>query len=118
MIEAEAQQAAGDPSSAVATLNAARTTVTGLAPLTDPGTPGAEIDQIFRERAFWFFSTGHRLGDLRRLIRQYQRSADSVFPTGSWHKGGNYGGDVNIPVPQAELNNPNVPAALCTDRNA
>ncbi|HEY7232963.1 MAG TPA: hypothetical protein VH539_02385 [Gemmatimonadaceae bacterium] len=118
MIEAEAQQAAGDPASAVATLNAARTTVTGLAPLTDPGTPGAEIDQIFRERAFWFFSTGHRLGDLRRLIRQYQRSADSVFPTGSWHKGGNYGGDVNIPVPQAELNNPNVPAALCTDRNA
>ncbi|HKW09864.1 MAG TPA: RagB/SusD family nutrient uptake outer membrane protein [Gemmatimonadaceae bacterium] len=118
MIEAEAQQAAGNPAAAITTLNTARATLTGLAPLTDPGTPAAQIDQIFRERAFWFFSTGHRLGDLRRLIRQYQRSADSVFPTGAWHKGGNYGTDVNIPVPQAELNNPNVPQALCTDRNA
>jgi hypothetical protein len=117
MIEAEAQQAAGDPAAAIATLNAARATITALTPLTDPGTPAAEVDQIFRERAFWFFSTGHRLGDLRRLIRQYQRSADSVFPTGPWPKGGNYGSDVNIPVPQAELNNPNLPA-LCTDRNA
>jgi hypothetical protein len=119
MIEAEAQQAAGAPGTAVATLNAARTTVTGLAALTDPGTAGAEVDQIFRERAFWFFSTGHRLGDLRRLIRQYNRLPDAVFPVGPWHKGGNYGGDVNIPVPQAELNNPNVPSnQICIDRNA
>jgi starch-binding outer membrane protein, SusD/RagB family len=118
MIEAEAQQAAGDPAGAIATLNAARATVTGLAPLTDPGTTSAEIDQIFRERAFWLFSTGHRLGDLRRLIRQYGRSADTVFPIGPWHKGGNYGTDVNIPIPQAEQNNPNVPANTCLDRNA
>jgi hypothetical protein len=119
MIEAEAQQAAGDPTAAVATLNAARATVAGLAPLTDPGNTATEIDQIFRERAFWLFSTGHRLGDLRRLIRQYGRTADSVFPIGPWHKGGNYGGDVNIPVPQAELNNPNVPSnQVCIDRTA
>jgi enamine deaminase RidA (YjgF/YER057c/UK114 family) len=119
MIEAEAQQAAGNFPAALATLNAVRTTVTGLAPLTDPGTDPARIDLIFRERAFWMFSTGHRLGDLRRLIRQYGRSAESVFPTGPWHKSGNYGTDVNIPVPQAELNNPNVKAdQICLDRNA
>src|SRR5690242_9743722 len=118
MIEAEAQQVTS-PATAVATLNAARATVTGLAPLTDPGTAAAEIDQIFRERAFWFFSTGHRLGDLRRLIRQYGRLPDAVFPIGPWHKGGNYGSDVNIPLPQAELNNPNVPSnQICIDRNA
>jgi hypothetical protein len=34
-----------------------------------------------------------------------------------WHKGGNYGTDVNMPVPQAELNNPNVDQA-CLNRNA
>ena len=119
LIEAEAAQAAGNPAAAITALNAARATVTGLAPLTDPGTDAARVDLIFRERAFWMFSTGHRLGDMRRLIRQYGRSADTVFPIGPWHKGGNYGTDVNIPVPQAELNNPNLPSGqTCLDRNA
>jgi hypothetical protein len=53
------------------------------------------------------------------LIRQYGRAANTVFPTGGWHKGGNYGTDVNLPNPQAEENNPNVPAGhTCLDRNA
>jgi hypothetical protein len=56
---------------------------------------------------------------MRRLIRQYNRTAATVFPVGTWHKGGNYGTDMNFPVPQAELNNPNVPAGqTCMDRNA
>ena len=120
MIEAEAQLKAGQPAAALATLNAARTTVTGLAPLTDAGTEAARVDQLFRERAFWMFSTGHRTGDLRRLIRQYSRTAGSVFPTGQWHKGGNYGADVTVPIPQAEQNNPNIGSgnAACIDRNA
>lgn len=119
MIEAEAQLKAGDPVASLASLNAARATVTGLAPLTDAGSQTAREDQLLRERAFWFFSTGHRLGDLRRLIRQYGRTSESVFPTGAWHKGGNYGPDVNIPVPQAEENNPNVTSgATCIDRKA
>ena len=120
MIEAEAAQAAGNPGAMITALNAARATVAGLAPLTDPGTDAARVDLIFRERAFWMFSTGHRLGDMRRLIRQYGRSADTVFPIGPWPKGGNYGPDINIPVPQAELNNPNLPSSgeTCLDRNA
>jgi hypothetical protein len=122
MIEAEAAQAAGNPGLAIQKLNQARTEggVAGLpATLTDPGTDAARVDLIFRERAFWMFSTGHRLGDLRRLIKFYNRPAESVFPTGAWHKGGNYGTDVNFPVPQAEQNNPNLPnGQSCTDRNA
>jgi hypothetical protein len=116
MIEAEAQLAA-NPDSARAVLNVARATVTGLAPLTDAGTFEARLDQLFRERAFWFFSRGHRVGDLRRLIRQYERVEDDVFPTGTWHKGGDYGNDVNVPIPQAELNNPNVEQS-CLTRDA
>jgi len=120
MIEAEAQLAAGNTAGALATLNAARTTVTGLAPLADAGTTDARVNQLFRERAMWLFGRGYRLGDMRRLIRQYGRSAAAVFPVGVWHKGGNYGTDVNFPVPQAELNNPNLPsgANTCLDRNA
>ena len=119
LIEAEAQLKAGQAATAIATLNAARATVTGLAPLTDPGTDAARVDLLFRERAFWMFSTGHRTGDLRRLVRQYGRPATAVFPTGNWHKGGTYGTDVNVPIPQAELNNPNLQSeTTCIDRVA
>jgi hypothetical protein len=117
LIEAEAQLRAANPDSALAILNAARTTVTGLAPLTAAATDSARVQQLFRERAFWLFGRGHRVGDLRRLIRQYQRAANTVFPTGTWHKGGNYGTDVNMPIPQAELNNPNVEQS-CLRRDA
>ena len=48
-------------------------TNTTLAALADPGTPAAREDLMFRERAFWLFGTGHRLGDMRRMIRQYGR---------------------------------------------
>lgn len=103
-------------------LNQARTEggVAGLpATLADPGTDPARVDLLFRERAFWLFGRGHRVGDMRRLIRQYSRTPDTVFPTGNWHKGGQYGTDVNFPVPQAERNNPNLPQgeSTCTDRN-
>jgi hypothetical protein len=119
LIEAEAQLRAGNAASALTTLNAARATVDGLAPLDDAGTAQARVDQLFRERAFWLFGSGHRVGDMRRMIRQYGRSADTVFPTGEWHKGGNYGTDVTIPVPLAESNNPNVPSSdTCLNRNA
>ena len=117
LIEAEAQLPT-DPGAALVTLNTARATVPGLVDLTDPGTPDGRVDQLFRERAFWMFGTGHRVGDLRRLIRQYGRTAGTVFPTGPWHKGGNYGGDVNFPVPLAEANNPNVAQGqTCMNRN-
>ena len=115
-IEAEALLRAGDNAGFLAKLNALRAGVTGLAPLADAGSAAARQDQLFRERAYWLFSTGHRLGDLRRLIRQYGRSQATLFPVGPFAEGGTYGTDVNLPVPQAERNNPNFQG--CLDRNA
>jgi len=115
LIEAEAKLQANDATYLDA-LNALRTRVAGLAPLTDPGTVAARQDLLFRERAFWLFSTGHRLPDMRRLLRApYNRTQDQVFPTGPFIKGGSYGTDVNFPVTQAEENNPNFHG--CIDRN-
>jgi len=88
----------------------------GLDPLAAPGTQEEGVDLLFSERAFWMFATGHRLGDMRRLIRQYGRAAETVFPSGTYIKGGSYGSDVNLPIPQEEGNNPN--SVGCLDRNA
>ncbi|HKW48672.1 MAG TPA: hypothetical protein VJN70_14585 [Gemmatimonadaceae bacterium] len=138
LIEAEASlkaSAGADASGMLTILNALRTTPIQLvAPsptssgthpglttpvmttLTDPGTPDSRLDLLFREKAFWTFSRGQRLGDMRRLIRQYGRTADNVFPVGDHYRGGTYGGDVNLPITTAEKNgNPNF--SQCTDRN-
>ena len=104
LIQAEAQLAAGNTTGWLNTLNALRTPAMGA--LTDPGTPAGRVDLMFRERAFWLWLTAHRLGDMRRLVRQYDRTASSVFPTGPYSQGGNYGDDVSLPIPFEELNNP------------
>ena len=113
LIEAEAQLKAGSAGQALTTLNTLRSGVTGLAPLTS-----ADVPTLFRERAFWLFGTGHRLGDLRRLVRQYNFATDAVYPTGSYWKGGTYGNDVVLPIPQAEENNPNFDRAACVTTQA
>jgi hypothetical protein len=111
LIEAEAALRAGDNVTWLAKLNAARATRTTpplLPPLTDPGNQAARENLTFYERGFWFWGLGHRLGDLRRLIRHYGRAPESTFPTGTYHKGGNYGTDYNIPISFEETNNPKV----------
>jgi hypothetical protein len=118
LIQAEAALRAGDAGTSLATLDALRQSgaQTPLAPLTDPGTEAGRVDLLFGERAFWLYLTSHRLGDLRRLVRQYGRDPESVFPTGEYHKSGNYGTDVNFPVSGDERNNPNF--TECIDRSA
>ena len=85
MIEAEAllQPADAPAGDWLAPLNAARATLS-LDALTDPGTAEGRIDLLFRERAFWFFLEGHRLGDYRRLVRQYNRLPTTVYATGPY----------------------------------
>jgi hypothetical protein len=87
----------------------------------DETAAGGALKLLFNERARWLWLTAHRLGDMRRLIRQYGQAADSVFPSGAYFKSQipNYGADVNFPIPVTEQNNPNLPsgAITCLDRN-
>ena len=129
LIEAEARLRANDIPGMITILNALRAappklgditpTAASLPPLTAPATGDAATSLFFREKAFWQFGRGYRLGDLRRLVRQYGRPQDQVFPVGTHYRGGTYGTDVNLPVPQAEENNPELGGmAACIDRNA
>jgi len=124
LIEAEAALAAGNVNGAngmIPILNTLRGqrfqlgTVLSpvMAPLADPGTAAGRIDLLFREKAFWTFTRGQRLEDMRRLVRYYGRASTSVYPEGVHYRGGNYGTDVTLLVPQEEQNNPNFKG--CTD---
>ena len=113
LIRAEAALHGGTPAAVIDTLNAIRADVANnggftLAALTDPGTTVGREDLLFRERAFWLFATGHRLGDLRRLAHApYNRAASTLFPVGPYPKGTVYGQNTSLPVPFDERNNPN-----------
>jgi hypothetical protein len=123
LIEAEAALSTGDAAGALTILNALRSNTallglrgygaTSLPPLVLQATTPAQVDQLFHERAYWMYLTSHRLGDLRRLIRQYNRAVNTVFPNGLYFKGGTYGNNVNAPVPQQEQNNPNYVPGSC-----
>src|SRR2546423_3092341 len=123
LIEAEAALSTGDAIGALGILNALRSNAAllalrgyaanSLAPLTLQPTTAGQVDQLFHERAYWLYLTSHRLGDLRRLIRQYGRPVNAVFPNGLYFKGGTYGTDVNVPVPQQEQNNPKYTPGSC-----
>jgi len=110
LIEAEALLRAGNSGASLAKLDSLRTAVAGLAPL-----GAVTTDVLFKERAYWLWLEGHRLGDLRRLIRQYGRTVANTFPVGAYFKGGVFGPDVNFPIPVAEDNNPTNTG--CLDRN-
>jgi len=125
LIEAEAKLQTGDFAGMMTILNGLRTsppkignfqpaTMTAIA--ATPATKDAAVDLFFREKALWQFARGYRLQDLRRLVRQYGRSQDKVFPAGQQYKGVPYGADVNFPVPDAERPNPQFSG--CIDRNA
>lgn len=127
LIEAEAKLRAGDAAGMLAILNTLRATkftlgavtynANALPALVDPGTTATQVNLLFREKAFWTFSRGQRLGDMRRLIRYYGRTEDTVYPEGNHYRGGTYGPDVNLPIPIQEQNNPLADKNGCTDRN-
>jgi hypothetical protein len=146
LVEAEAALKAGQTSAWLNDLNALRNSgctvsgtdttcalgtgqlpsqTVGLPSLSDPGTDSGRVSLQFRERAFWLFGNGTRLGDLRRLIRQYGRDQSTVFPTGPYTLGHNpslpapipnYGTDVSLtlPTPQsgATITNPSYHGCL------
>lgn len=125
LVEAEARLNANDIPGMITILNALRGSAQVLGPLlttpvmanlTAPATQAAAVDLFFREKALWQFGRGFRLGDSRRLIRQYGRTQDTVFPTGPAMKSGAYASDVNMPVTTNEYNNPEFHG--CIDRKA
>ena len=95
-----------------------QTAITPALPaLTDPGpSPGdsARVSLLFQERAYWLYLTGHRLGDLRRLIRVYGRSAGDVFPTGGYGALGLFFSSTYLtaPIPPDEHENPKFTGCL------
>lgn len=85
---------------------------------------GAEaISVLFRERAFWLFGLGTRLGDMRREVRQYgqqyfggtQSAINAIYPNGPYAQYAvdsalgalgfsglmisTYGSDIDFPLP-------------------
>ncbi len=115
LIIAENDLRTGNTAGWLAILNALRASFPGpgaLAPLVDPGTPAARVNLHFHERAFWLFLTAHRLGDMRRLLRQYGRAANTVFPIGTSVNGIPYGTAVEFQISEDEQNNPNFHGCL------
>ncbi len=130
LIEAEAALNASDLAGMTAILNTLRLTPPALsptytpaamAPLAVPASAALAATLFFREKAFWTFGRGTRLGDLRRLMRQYGRTHDAVFPTGVYFKtSAQYVSEANLQISSLEATNPNVVlganSSYCTDR--
>jgi len=118
LIEAEAKLHSNDIAGMMAILNDLRThpqvlgvfQVPAMAPLPTPSDATKATDLFFREKALWQFERGYRMGDLRRLVRQYGRPQDKVYPSGTFARNtvpsGPYGTEVAFPVPDAEKTNP------------
>ncbi len=115
LIQAEAKLNTGDYAGMTAILNALRAApptqgifkpATTMTALTAPTAKSDAVSLFFREKAFWTFGRGQRMGDLRRLVRQYGRAQNHVYPTGAYFKNGNYGTLTQFPVPDSERSNP------------
>lgn len=117
LIRAEA--ALDNPAQFLGHLNAARAQ-DGVEPLALSDIPAdteERIDLLFKERAYSMWLTAHRLGDVRRLIRQYGRSEAVTFPSGVYFRDGlTHGNDVSFPIHVDENNNPNFTG--CMNRDA
>ena len=135
LIEAEAALTSGDGAGMIGYLNELRADwfdlMTGmfpgaeldatatLSPLTDPGDEAGRRSLLFYEKAFWLFGTGHRQGDLRRLVRQYGVNQADIYPSGAYHKGGSHGSDVVFPLDfDEEGNNPYYQHSMCNVQSA
>jgi hypothetical protein len=140
LIEAEAALNASNLPLFVTKINAARAAARTYPATDDPTDPpesspapvtlvdvgattAAQQNFLFQERALTLFLTNHRIGDLRRLVYQYNRNPETVFPTGEYQasnpdkSGTPYGTDVNLPIPQEEANNP-LFGGSCINRTA
>lgn len=102
LIRAEAALNAGDAPAWSEILNSLRESAASppLPLLSEDSTTAASTEErvstLFHERAFWLFATGHRQGDMLRLIRRYGRAPEGTFPSGEYapSPGVRYGPDI------------------------
>ena len=106
LIIADAKLAANDIPGAVAAINAARATHTGLPAYDATGQTAAQVlTQLVEERRRELFLEGHRLGDLRRYKLPVLPAAGTAYTLAS----GVYDQQSCFPLPDVErINNPNI----------
>ena len=126
LIMAESRLQAQDIPGMMTILNNLRTSpqtigifkIPAMAALPTPPDQTTATDLFFREKALWQYERGFRMDDLRRLVRQYNRSQDKVFPSGNFTRNGTpsgqFGTQVAFPVPDHEKNNPNFHGCIDT----
>lgn len=126
LIEAEERLQVQDIAGMMTILNNLRTSaqtigifkIAAMAALPTPPDQASATDLFFREKALWQYERGYRMDDLRRLVRQYGRPQDQVFPSGGFTRNGtpsgNFGSQVAFPVVDDEKSNPNFSGCLDT----
>lgn len=117
LIEAEYLLSKSDPNWEQP-LNEARRSI-GLSDTTAGVTSMDKVNLLFRERAFWMYGEGKRLSDFRRLVRQYNRTVNNVYPTGPYRRSQTeyMYGDVVVFIPEIGENQNNYRYEGCINRN-
>jgi starch-binding outer membrane protein, SusD/RagB family len=90
-------------SGAIGILNSLRSTVS-LPPLASSGDPAVIKEDIASERARWLFLQGTHLFDVRRLGLPLVPAAGLPYSI-DHDKGGSYGTETCMPIPDVEVNN-------------
>ena len=142
LIRAEVAFNTGTGTAWLDTLNALRancTTLSGCAPiagvtaaglpaLADSSTQAGRLRLLMSERAHWLFATGHRQGDLRRMLRApygappFNFTSTDVYPSGAYVNSGytgaitSYGPDV-VAIPARSEQQYNSKYTGCFDQN-
>jgi hypothetical protein len=91
-------------SGAITILNNLRASVSGLAPLASSSDPAVVTADIAQERARWLWLQGTHLYDVRRLALPLVPAAGLGYSI-TYSKGGKYGTETCMPIPDVETNN-------------
>lgn len=117
LIEAEALLSENDPNW-IDPINEARRRI-GLADTVAPASKAQQVDLLFYERAMWFYGEARRLNDMRRLVRQYGRGVNTVYPTGQYNRSRTVYtyGSATVFIPESGEFSQNYKYAGCINRN-
>jgi hypothetical protein len=116
LIVAEADIVAGNYPAALTIMNTLRAGI-GLPPAGDStgSSPKNQMRELLKERAYWMYVTGHRLGDWRRMLRAPYNAAPFNFVTRDVYPvGPSLQPTLEFPTPTATNPNPNFVACDAT----